>query len=72
MAGMTLSTKVGIVSILLLTGSLFPSPYSGAFAITSGVWGIAAAILGSKWWLAVPGAILGMTAVMFFVLRHSH
>ena len=72
MTGMTLSAKIGIGSILFFMGSFLPTPYSGAFAIISGALGVVAAIRGSKWWLAVPGTILGMTAIMYLVLRHTH
>ncbi|MDP9051893.1 MAG: hypothetical protein M3O31_14420 [Acidobacteriota bacterium] len=72
MSDVTLSAKIGIAGIFVFMGSLLSTPYSGAFGIASGALGVVAAILGSKWWLAVPGTIIGITATMFFVLRHAH
>src|SRR5271168_4632402 len=59
----TRSAKLGITS-LLLVGSIFVPPFaewrqplSFLSAVLSCVFGVLAARQGSKWWLAIPGAI---------------
>jgi len=32
---------------------------------------VIAAMLGSKWWLAIPGTLVAITAVMMLPLRHA-
>jgi len=47
---MTLSAKIGIVSIIVFMGSFLPTPDSGAFAIVSGALGVVL-----QYWVASGG-----------------
>jgi hypothetical protein len=61
------STKLGMVSLLLLFGWLLPSPIGAACAVISGVLGLLAAQQGSKWWFVVPVTITVLTAGLMFI-----
>jgi hypothetical protein len=71
MTAMKMSSWIGALGVLLFVASLFRTPYSGPLAIISGGLGVIAAILGSKWWLAIPGTLIGITAIMMLLLRHA-
>jgi hypothetical protein len=70
---MVRSTKLGIAGILMIAGSLCSSlwrpeqPISLVFAVISCVFCFLAAHTGSKWWLAVPGIVIGVAALLLFV-----
>jgi hypothetical protein len=75
--GMTRSVKLGIASTLLL-GSIFVPPFSNwrepisfASAGVSGVLGLLAAQQGSKWWLAIPSAIVAGFVIGLYFGAHS-
>jgi hypothetical protein len=68
---MKMSSWIGALGVLLLIASLFRTPYSAPIAIVSGGLGVIAAMLGSKWWLAIPGTLVAITAVMMLPLRHA-
>jgi hypothetical protein len=68
---MKMSSWIGALGVLLLIASLFRTPYSTPIAIVSGGLGVIAAMLGSKWWLAIPGTLVAITAVMMLLLRHA-
>jgi hypothetical protein len=68
---MKMSSWIGALGVLLFIASLFRTPYSAPIAIVSGGLGVLAAMLGSKWWLAIPGTLVAITAVMMLLLRHA-
>jgi hypothetical protein len=65
---MTRSVKLGTVSVVLLASTLIPPFSNWRYPITfacvglSGLLGLLAARQGSKWWLAIPGMIVGGVA----------
>ena len=65
---MTRSAKLGMTSAVLL-GSIFVPPYSNwrepisfASVVMSCLLGLIAAYQGCKWWLVIPGMIVGIDA----------
>lgn len=75
--GMTLSQKLGAASAFLLATTLIP-PYSGwRFPINFACLGLSivlalvAAHQGSKWWLTIPGLILGGVGFGLYLGFHS-
>jgi fatty acid desaturase len=74
---MTQSVKLGTVRVVLLASTLIP-PFSNwrypiAFACVglSGLLGLLAAQQGSKWWLTIPGMIIGGLALGLYLGFHS-
>jgi len=74
---MTRSAKLGIVSTFLL-GSTFVPPFSDwrvplnvASVVISCVLALLAAQQGSKWWLAIPCAVVIGSAAGWFLAAHS-
>lgn len=74
---MTRSAKLGTASTLLL-GSIFVPPFSNwreplsvAFAVVSCVLALLAAQQGSKWWLAIPCAVVIGSGVGWYLAAHS-
>ena len=65
------SLAIGILGVSLFACSFLSTPHSGALGITAGLLGVIAAITGNKWWFALPGTILGATAIMYLILRHA-
>jgi hypothetical protein len=63
---MSRSTKLGIASLFLLVGCVLPSPINFACAVIACVLGSLAAQQGSKWWLAVPCAIIASSIPIIY------
>jgi len=68
---MTRSLKMGVISVVLMGGAAAPSPLNAACLVISCVLGLLAAQQGSRWWLAVPGTIIGVTAVILYLGVHG-
>ena len=70
---MTVSTKLGIASLLLLAAIAIPpyanwrEPINLACAVISGVLGLLASDRGQKVWLAIPCVIVALFAVIIVV-----
>jgi hypothetical protein len=69
--GMTRSVKLGVASVVLVAGCVLPSPLNIVFAVISCVLASLAAHRGSKWWLFVPCAVIGLTAVLIYIGFHA-
>jgi hypothetical protein len=74
---MTQSTKLGIVSAVLL-GSIFIQPFSNwrepisfVSAGMAGILGLFAARQGSKWWLVIPSTIVAGFAIGLYFASKS-
>ena len=74
---MSRSLKLGATSALLLVSALVPpflnwrEPISFACIGLSGLLGLLAAQQGSKWWLTIPGIIVGALAFCIYLGFHS-
>jgi hypothetical protein len=68
---MTRSTKLGIGSLILLFGWVLPSPIGAVCAVISCLLGLFAAQLGSKWWFAVPSAIVALAIALLYIGFHT-
>ena len=71
MAGMKRSVKMGVVSVVLMGGAVAPSPINAACLVISCVLGLLAAQQGSRWWLAVPGTIIAVSAFILYLGIHG-
>ena len=71
MDGMTRSTKLGIVSLVLLLGWVLPSPVGAVCAVISCLLGFFAAQQGSKRWFVVPSVIVALTCVLVYIGFHA-
>jgi hypothetical protein len=74
---MTQSVKLGIASVVLLSSILIPPFSNWRYPITfacvglSALLGVLASQQGSKWWLTVPGIIIGGLAFGLYLGFHS-
>ena len=74
---MTRSAKLGIASVSLLLIALVPPFPNWRYPITfvsvglSGLFGLLAAQQESKWWLTIPGVIVGGVAFGLYLGFHS-
>ena len=68
---MTRSVKLGIASVVLVAGSVLPSPLNVVFAAISCVLGFLAAHQGSRWWLVVPCTIMALGGFLLFIGFHA-
>jgi hypothetical protein len=68
---MTRSTKLGIGGLMLLLGWILPTPIGFVCLAISCLLGFIAARQGSKWWFAVPAAIIALTFVLLYVGFHA-
>jgi hypothetical protein len=75
---MTRSAKLGITSVVLLLIALVPPFLNWRYPITfvsvglSGLFGLLAAQQGSRWWLTVPGILLGGVAFLLYLGFHTY
>jgi len=67
---MTRSVRLGIASVVLIAGCVFPSPLNVVFAVISCVLGFLAAQQGSRWWLVIPCTAIALAAFLFYVGFH--
>jgi hypothetical protein len=73
----TRSAKLGITSVILLLIALVPPFLNWRYPTTfvsvglSGLFGLLAAQQGSRWWLAIPGMIIGGLAFGLYLGFHS-
>jgi hypothetical protein len=65
------SVKLGIASLILITGCALPSPFNLVFTVISCLLGFLAAHQGSKWWLVVPLTIIAVAAGLLYVGFHA-
>ena len=68
---MNRSAKIGIASLILITGSVLPSPFGLVCAVISCLLGFIAAHEGSKWWLLVPFTTITAVAALLYVGFHA-
>jgi hypothetical protein len=74
---MTRSVKLGTTSAFLLASTLVPPFSNWRYPITfasvgvSGLLALLAAQQGSKWWLTIPGIIIGGLAFGLYLGFHS-
>jgi hypothetical protein len=68
---MTRSAKLGIVSLILLLGWILPTPIGTVCVVISCLLGFIAAQQGSKWWFAVPSAIIALTLGLLYIGFHA-
>ncbi len=63
--------KLGIASLILIIGCVFPSPLNLVFTAISCILGFLAAHQGSRWWLIVPCTIITLAAALMYVGFHA-
>jgi len=68
---MTPSVRLGIASVVLVAGSVLPSPLNAVFAVISCVLGFLAAHRGSRLWLVVRCTIITLAGFLPYIGFHA-